>query len=107
MRLFRKKLKNSRFNYSIFNYSLLGIILLIIVISLGQANASIYASLEINELRQGFKDLQIENKRLLKEDAAIKSMENLQKISQELNMVEVARINYLKHNIDTLARLSR
>jgi len=43
----------------------------------------------------------------LKEEAAIKSMENLQEISQELNMIEVVRIDYLRPNTDTLARLSR
>jgi len=106
MILFKRKSKRSRFNYPILNCFLLGILLLIIVVSLGQVNAGVYASIEINELKQDFKDLQMENERLLKEEAALKSMENLHEISQELNMIEVARIDYLRPSADTLARLS-
>ncbi len=107
MVFFKKKSKKSRFNYFLSNCFLLGIFLLTVIISLGQVNAGVYASLEINELKEDFKTLQTENERLLKEEAAIKSMENLQEISQELNMIEVARIDYLRPNTDTLARLSR
>ncbi|OQX71261.1 hypothetical protein B6D52_02130 [Candidatus Parcubacteria bacterium 4484_255] len=106
MRLFKRKFKKSRFNYLILNCFLSGILLLAIVISLAQVNAGVCASLEINELKQDFEALKTENESLLKEDAAIKSMENLQEISQELNMIEVARIDYLRPNIDTLAQLS-
>jgi len=84
----------------------LGTLLLAIIVSLGQVNAGVYASLEINELKENFKNLQIENELLLQEEAAIKSMENLNELSLELNMIEVASINYLKPSADTLAWLS-
>jgi len=106
MILFKRKFKKSRFNYPILNCFLLVILLLVIVVSLGQVNAGVYASLEINELKQDFKTLQTENERLLKEEAALQSMENLQEISQDLNMIEVASIDYLRMNADTLARFS-
>ena len=107
MTLFRKKFKKSCFNYPVLNCFLSATLLLAIIISLGQVNAGVYASLEINELKQDFKTLQVENERLLKEEATTKSMENLQGISQELNMIKVARIDYLMSNPDTLAQLSQ
>lgn len=106
MTLFKRKSRKSRFNYPLLNCSLLGILLLAVVISLAQVNSGVYASLEINELKKDFNALKTENERLLKEEAILKSMENLQEISQELNMIEVARIDYLMPNADTLARLS-
>ena len=106
MTLFRRKFKKSHFNYPLLNCFLLGTLLLVIIVSLGQVNAGVYASLEINELKENFKNLQIENELLLQEEAAIKSMENLNEVSQELNMIEVASINYLKPSADTLVLLS-
>jgi len=106
MTLFRKKSKKSRFNYPLLNCFLLGTLLLAVIVSLGQVNAGVYASLEINELKEDFRILQIENELLLQEEASIKSIENLNEISQELNMIEVASINYLRPSADTLARLS-
>ena len=107
MTLFKRKSRKSRFNYPLLNCSLLGILLLVVIISLGQVNSGVCASLEINELKKDFNALKTENERLLKEEATLKSMENLQEISQELNMIEVVRIDYLMPNADTLARLSR
>ncbi len=107
MVLFKIKPKKSYLNYSFLNCFLLGFLLLSVVASLVQINAGVYNSIKINELKQDFKILQTENDRLLKEEATIKSMGNLQEISQELSMIEVAHIDYLKPNIDTLARLSQ
>ncbi|MDO9579714.1 MAG: hypothetical protein Q7J06_03975 [Bacteroidales bacterium] len=107
MIFFKRRFRKLHLNYPFLNCSLLGILLLVIVVSLGQVNAGIYSSMEINRLKEEFKSLQIENEQLLEKEAAFKSMENLQEISQELNMIEVASIDYLRPNTDTLARLSR
>ncbi len=107
MILSRKQFKKSRFNYSVLNYLSLGILLLVVVVSLIQVNAGVYTSLEINQLKEEFKKLQVENELLLEKEATVKSMGSLNELSRELNMVEVVAVSYLSPSTDTLARLSR
>jgi hypothetical protein len=98
-----KLIKNSS-NYYLRNCFLLLFLLLIIGASLFQINAGISCSLEINRLEKERQALETENEKLLEEKASLESMDFLQEMSQNLNMIEVSQVNYLSLGLDTLAR---
>jgi hypothetical protein len=94
-------------NYSFWNCFLLGSLFLVIALSLVQINAGISYSLEINQLEKKHQELKTENEKLLEEKASLESMDSLQEISQNLNMVEISQVNYLRLGLDTLAQAQR
>lgn len=99
----RKFIKNSS-NYSLRNCFLLFFLLLTVGASLFQINTGISYSLEINRLERERQELKIESEKLLEEKASLESMDFLQEMSQNLNMIEVSQVDYLRLGLDTLAR---
>jgi len=100
----KRKFTEGGSNYSFWNCFLLMSLFLVVAFSLVQINAGISYSLEINQLEKKHQDLRTENEKLLEEKASLESMNSLQKISQDLNMVEISQVNYLKLGFDTLAQ---
>ena len=89
--------------------AILSILIIVSICLLGffyvlQVNGVVGQGYEIREQKEALKDLELKNKKLQIETARLQFPASLEEIAQNLNMVEVGQVTYLKKSADVAVK---
>lgn len=92
-----------RFGSLVFNILIIGLIFSAMIFYLAQTNMTATYGFKMRELEKKIADLKQENKDLELKAAELQSITQIEEVGKKLNMVKIARIDYIKSGEASMA----